>query len=166
MLVVSNTSPLSNLAIAGRLHLLRDRYETITIPSMVRRELNGLAHAQGRWAIQEAMERGWLVVEELPDSLDLSAYLERADPGECAAVALAELKRADKILLDDRAGRELARERGLKVVGVLGELLHAKQVGRIASVRGEMEKLQTEARFFIHTDLKSLILAEAGEQDL
>jgi predicted nucleic acid-binding protein len=164
MLVVSNTSPLSNLAIVGRLHLLSDRYATVTIPSMVRQELNALAHAEGRLAINDAVERGWLVVEDLPESLDLSAYLEFADPGECEAIALAELKRADKILLDDRAGRELARERGLKVVGVLGELLYAKQVGRIASVRGEMEKLQTEARFFVHADLKALILAEAGEQ--
>jgi predicted nucleic acid-binding protein len=48
MLVVSNTSPLSNLAIIGRLHLLRDRYETVTILSMVRRELDDLRHEKAR----------------------------------------------------------------------------------------------------------------------
>jgi predicted nucleic acid-binding protein len=101
--------------------------------------------------------------EPLPESFDLSGYLSRADPGECEAIALAELKQADKILLDDRAGRELARERGLKVVGILGELLHAKNAGRVDSVREEMERLQTEARFFIREDLKALILTEAGE---
>lgn len=164
MLVVSNTSPLSNLAIVGRLHLLRDRYATITIPTMVRQELDRLTHEKARSAISEAIESGWLVVVEVPGSQDLSAYLERADPGECEAIALAEWNHADKILLDDRAGRELARERSLHVAGVLGELLHAKRVGRIATVREEMDKLQTEARFFIRADLKMLILAEAGEQ--
>ena len=46
----------------------------------------------------------------------------------------------------------------------LGELLFAKQAGRIPSVREEVEKLQNEARFFIRADLKALILTEAGEQ--
>jgi predicted nucleic acid-binding protein len=164
MLVVSNTSPLSNLAIIGRLHLLRDRYKAITIPSKVQEELEALRHPEGRSLIRDALDASWLLVESLPKSIDLSSYLERADPGECEAIALAELRNADKILLDDRAGRELARERGLKVVGVLGELLHAKQAGRILSVREEMEKLQTEARFFIRADLMALILAEAGEK--
>ena len=59
--------------------------------------------------------------------------------------------------------RQLARERNLKVSGVLGELLHAKEASRIASVREEMDRLQSEARFFIREDLKALILSSAGE---
>lgn len=163
MLVVSNTSPLSNLATIGRLHLLRDRYEIVTIPSMVWQELSALQHEEARQLLGEAFASGWIVEEALPVSIDLSAYLERADPGECEAIALAKLKQADKILLDDRAGRELARERGLKVAGVLGELLHAKRAGRIDSVSDEMDKLQTKARFFIRDDLKALIRTDAGE---
>ena len=54
--------------------------------------------------------------------------------------------------------RQLARERNLKVSGVLGELLHAKEASRIASVREEMDRLQSEARFFIREDLKALRL--------
>jgi predicted nucleic acid-binding protein len=89
--------------------------------------------------------------------LDRSAYLERADPGECEAIALAEVLGADKILLDDREDRELDRERHLKVCGVLGELLHAQEASRIVSVREEMDRLQSEARFLIREDLKALI---------
>ena len=44
MVVVSNTSPLSNLAIVGRLALLRDRFGAVLVPSAVRRELNQLRH--------------------------------------------------------------------------------------------------------------------------
>lgn len=164
MLVVSNTSPLSNLAIIGRLGLLKDRYGSLTIPSMVKTELAALDHEAGRRDLEVAFDEGWIAVTALPESLDLSPYLERADPGECEAIALAEVLGADKILLDDREGRELARERNLKVSGVLGELLHAKEVSRIASVREEMDRLQSEARFFIREDLKALILSSAGEK--
>jgi predicted nucleic acid-binding protein len=163
MLVVSNTSPLSNLAIIGRLGLLKDRYGSLTIPRMVNTELAALDHEVGRRNLAEAFDKGWITVTALPESIDLSPYLERADPGECEAIALAEVLQADKILLDDRAGRELARERKLKVSGVLGELLHAKKDSRIASVREEMERLQSEARFFIREDLRALILDAAGE---
>jgi hypothetical protein len=113
--------------------------------------------------LDAAFDEGWIAVTLLPESLDLSPYLERADPGECEAIALAEILGADKILLDDREGRQLARERNLKVSGVLGELLHAKEASRIASVREEMDRLQSEARFFIREDLKALILSSAGE---
>ena len=39
MVVVSNTSPLSNLAIVGRLALLRDQFGAALVPSAVQREL-------------------------------------------------------------------------------------------------------------------------------
>lgn len=165
MLVVSDTSPLSNLAIIGRLPLLRKRYGEVLIPPTVRSELEALSHSQGRSAITESIASGWIRVERLPESVDWSDLLERADPGECEAIALAESLKADKILLDDRAGRELARERGLKVTGVLGELLHAKRLGLIDSLRREMDALRDEARFFVHRDLRALFLSEAGENE-
>ena len=54
--------------------------------------------------------------------------------GEAQAICLAEKLNAGKLLMDDRDGRELARERKLKVSGLLGELVHAKLMGRIQSV--------------------------------
>ena len=50
MRVVSNTSPISNLAIIGRLYLLRQRYGKITVPPAVADELRALTH----FAAQEA----------------------------------------------------------------------------------------------------------------
>ena len=106
---------------------------------------------------------GWLVAQTLPD-YDLSGRFEkRVDPGEAEAIALAEHLRADKLIIDDRLGRELARERRVPVAGLLGELLHAKLQGRIDSVRVVMDKLQSEARFFFRADLRELILRQAGE---
>ncbi len=44
MRVVSNTSPISNLAIIGRLSFLRQRYGRVTVPPEVARELRALSH--------------------------------------------------------------------------------------------------------------------------
>jgi predicted nucleic acid-binding protein len=163
MPVVSDTSPLCNLAVIGRLDLLRLRYGRILIPGAVHAELSALKNPAGRASLADAFAAGWIVMDPLPPQLDFSSYLSRADPGECEAIALAEWRNAGKILLDDRAGRELARERGLKVTGVLGELLHAKVAGRIGSVREEMDRLQSLARFFIDPELRKRILMEADE---
>ena len=67
------------------------------------------------------------------------------------------------LLIDERRGRISARDRHLKVAVVLGELLHAKFSGQLPSVREEMRKLRSEARFFIRADIENFILSQAGE---
>jgi hypothetical protein len=59
-----------------------------------------------------------LVVEELLSTLG---------PGEAEALALAVEVHAEAILIDEAAGRAIARERGLLPIGVLGILLRARQ---------------------------------------
>ncbi len=48
MLVVSNTSPLSNLAIIDRLEILREQLGQITIPPAVQFELDHISHPAAR----------------------------------------------------------------------------------------------------------------------
>lgn len=98
MLVVSNTSPLSNLAIVGRLHL-RERYGRVLLPPKVREELAALSHTDGRNALDAAFADGWLVVEPLNDRSLLARFEERVDPGEAEAMCLAEALHADKLLI-------------------------------------------------------------------
>ena len=164
MLVVSNTSPLSNLAIVDRLALLHQRYGSVLMPGMVEKELAALSHAQARQRISQAISSGWLLVKREPNiQATALSYARRIDPGEAEAIALAEYIHADKLLVDDRLGRELARERGVPVTGILGELLYAKKQGSICSVTEVMEELKSQARFFIRADLFALIQREAGE---
>ena len=163
MLVVSNTSPISNLAIIGKLDLLRVRYGRVLLPECVKRELAALSHPAGRERIDSALTDGWLEVRSLAGQVKAETYARRVDPGEAEAIALAEELRADKLLIDDRLGRELARERSLPIAGLLGELLHAKWNGRLASLRNTIDELKSEARFFIRDDLREMILREAGE---
>ncbi len=64
MRVVSNTSPLSNLAIIGRLELLQRRYGQILIPAEVASELAVLSHPTGACLLRSALAQGWLRVEQ------------------------------------------------------------------------------------------------------
>ncbi len=163
MPVVSNTSPVSNLAIVGHLHLLHQRYGKVLIPRKVKEELDALSHPRAREAVEQALLKGWLTICGLKDPAVTLAYEARVDAGEAAAIALAEEVRADKVLMDDRLGHLLARERGLRLRGVLGELLHARLQGWIPSFSDIVEQLRKEARFFVREDLKTLLIREAGE---
>lgn len=85
------------------------------------------------------------------------------DRGEAEAIALAIERKADTILMDEREGREAARRLGLNPVGALGVLLKAKANGHVESLRIEMERLRSEAGFFIAEELRTALLDAAGE---
>src|ERR1017187_2984465 len=62
MVVVSNPPPLSNLAIIGRLDLLREQLGSVTIPPGVRIELSRHPIPDARELLERAPEDRWLLV--------------------------------------------------------------------------------------------------------
>ena len=58
MLVTSDTSPISNLAIIGRLNLLRLQFREIWMPGAVRAELDQLSQATALTEIQQSFQEG------------------------------------------------------------------------------------------------------------
>jgi hypothetical protein len=162
MVVVSNTSPISNLAIVGRLEFLRRRYAVVRIPAAVADELAALTHPAALLCIKAALSDRWLVVEP-PDKTALPQPPFPLDPGETAAIALACQLKAGVLLMDEKRGREAARRRGLVVAGVLGELIHAKRAGWIPNVRDEIHRLRLEAGFFVDATVEKFILSQVGE---
>lgn len=83
--------------------------------------------------------------------------------GECEALILAEEVHADAVLIDESAGRAIALQRGLTVVGTLGILLRTKQAGLCAEIRPLLDQLQDEINFFVSPTLRQLVLQQAGE---
>jgi predicted nucleic acid-binding protein len=162
MRVVSNTSPICNLAVIERLDLLQHRYGEIVIASEVWLELSQLHHPAGLAAITRARSDGWLRVVIL-DTDQMLSFQPSLDPGETAAISLAKYLDANLLLIDELKGRNAARTCGLRVAGLLGELLYAKKQGTISSVKNEITLLKQEAGFFIRTDLEQYLLREAGE---
>lgn len=160
MLAVSNTSPICNLAVIGRLDFLAERYGIVQIPPAVATELDALRHPSAARCIKSAISSGWLRVA-VPSSVPALQF--PLDPGETEAIALALLLKADVLLLDEKRGREAARHFGLVVAGALGELVHAKHAGWVPSVRDEIQRLRREAGFFVDPGVERFILSQVGE---
>ena len=93
MRVVSNTSPLSNLAIIGRLDFLKQRYGTVRIPPVVARELSALSHPAAQARLSAALAEGWLVIENPPATAPTLPF--PLDAGETEAIALACSNKAE-----------------------------------------------------------------------
>jgi predicted nucleic acid-binding protein len=119
MLVISDTSPLCYLILIELTGLLPRLFERILIPQSVYEELraSGSPPAVCNWIADPPI---WLEIEAI--ALPSDAVLETLDRGEREAIALAEQVQADLVLLDERRARQVAIERGLGVVGLLGIL--------------------------------------------
>jgi predicted nucleic acid-binding protein len=70
-------------------------------------------------------------LEIKPDTGIIDEELSIIDPGEREAILLAEAIAADGILIDDLAGRRIAIDRGLRVLGTIGLLEVAAEEGRV-----------------------------------
>jgi predicted nucleic acid-binding protein len=161
MRVVSDTSPISNLAIIGRLDLLKRRYGAVRIPPAVALELSALSHPAATAQISAAIAEGWLVAEKASPSTPQLPF--PLDAVETEAIALALAAQVDVLLMDERRGREAARHHGLAVGGVLGELLHARQTGILPNLRSEINRLRSDAGFFVDAEIERFILSQVGK---
>ena len=162
MIVVSNTSPLTNLAAIGHFELLRKLFGEIHIALGVWQELNngGRRHPGS----QEVENASWVYRHEV-SALALTAALRRdLDHGEAETLALALELRADLVLLDEQEGRHAAMRLSLRPFGVLAILLKAKRQGEIAEIRSSLDALRRQAGFFLRESLYRQTLKEAGEE--
>lgn len=163
MLVVSNTSPLWNLASIERLDLLHDQFPDIRIPQDVWRELQVGQDYPEVTRIQQARNAQWITVESLTNPYIQQSLMLELDRGEAAAIAIALELGINQVLMDETDGRTAAKAMGLRPIGILGVLLRAKWDGKIISVSREMLRLRHEAGFFIAESLFQYVQKEAGE---
>ncbi len=162
-LAVSDTSPLSNLAVIGRLELLQSQFSKVWIPPAVERELSRLSNTDATSALEQAFRDGWLAQRALRDDRIVRLLTPPLHRGEAEAIALAVEIAADLILLDEHEARSVASRIGLHITGVLGVLLRAKQTGAIPSVRDEIVALRVRAGFFVSARLEQQVIELAGE---
>jgi predicted nucleic acid-binding protein len=159
--VVSDTSPLLNLALIDRLDVLRDQFSTITAPEQVWDEL--AAGEKGLDALQSLRSDGFLEIVTVPETPLLAEFGRELDQGEAAALAYAVEEDADLILLDEREGRQAARRHGIPVTGAIGVLLRAARQGNL-SLRDELDALR-DAGFWISDSLYEDVLEREGSSN-
>ena len=160
MIIVSNTTPLSQLARINQLSLLQEVFTKIIIPAEVYAELT-----QGNHPNTAAfLVADWLEVRNVsdPDKIKMLQADTNLDLGECAAIILASELEAQQILIDEKAARKIAISRNLSVVGTVGILLIAKQRGLITNVKTLLDALLIEETY-ISEQLYRYALTIAGE---
>ena len=158
MVVVADTSPLIYLSRVGALDLLHVLFGEVVVPRAVWTEVvEQRTAAPGLDALKRA---DWLrVVDHEWPALDLGL-----DPGETAAIWLAESLNADLLLIDERGGRRVAEARGLAVRGTLGVLVQARRTGALPALRPVLETLVADG-FRISPALIREALGAVGEID-
>ncbi|MEM6839108.1 MAG: DUF3368 domain-containing protein [Cyanobacteria bacterium P01_C01_bin.120] len=163
MIVISDTSAPSNLAIVDHLWLLEAIYQTVIIPDGVASELAAASNP----IIAAIPTLGWIRTQSLTDT-QLADQLQQErglDVGEANAVALALELQADKLLIDEKLGRREAVRLGLPIIGILGVLLIAKQTSLIQQVQPVMNALVNKAGFRVSPQLCQRVLDLAQESD-
>jgi len=163
MPVISNTSPLLNLAMIDHLFLLPQQFGQVYIPAAVLAELKISENLPGSSALQAAVNDGWLIAQTVKNTALVSLLRRDLHQGESEAIALAVELSADRILLDEKEARQAARALGLNIIGILGLLLRGWHEGTVSSIKAATERLQQEANFWIAPVLLAQILQESGE---
>lgn len=161
MIVVSNTSPITNLAAVGQLNLLQQLYGTIIIPQAVYQELTSAGDTIP--GATEVQTFNWIQVQQVTNRTLVNSLLNQLHQGESEAIALAIELQADWLLIDEELGRKVAANNQLKFIGILGVLIEAKQRGLIPSVKSVLDNLINQAEFWVTEALYNRILQMAGE---
>jgi hypothetical protein len=158
-LVVSDTSPLLNLALIDRLALLRNQFSDVTVPRRVWNEIT--EGKEGLEPLRELRDDNFLSIVEAERSNLFVEVFHDLDLGETAAICYAVEHDADLVLLDERDGRRVARRHELEVTGVIGILLRGAKTGEV-ELEQELDALR-EVGFWISDDLYEQILSEADQ---
>ncbi|MEM6807378.1 MAG: DUF3368 domain-containing protein [Bacteroidota bacterium] len=149
MIVISDTSPITNLIKIGRLGLLRKIYPKIYIPKAVYDEL--LSWDYDGFEPSE-IDAKWVEVCTVKDEVLLAQLKLELDPGEAEAIALAKEIRADFLLIDERKGWKIAKDQGINAIGLIGVLLKAKKMSLITEVMPLVDDLRMKAGFWLSED--------------
>jgi uncharacterized protein len=160
--VVADAGPLIGLARVGLLDLLRHLYKRVLIPVQVFDELQTSADRPGSRALRSAVQEGWLESATLASGEELESLSLALGPGEAGAILLAGQRPCRFLLLDERRGRAVAKNHGLRVVGTGGVLLAAKQQGLLGRVSPALDQL-ADSGYRLSPELRSQILTLAGE---
>ena len=157
MIIVSDTSSISNLLQIDLVEILHELYSEITITPAVQKELFRIPSQKERidqldWILVKAPQNQEMVVK-LMDELDL---------GEAESITLALEEKAEYLIIDEFKGRKIADSYGVRIVGILGVLIQAKKNEIILEVKPHIMKL-VEVGFRLDNKLIERVLKGLGE---
>jgi predicted nucleic acid-binding protein len=162
---ISDASPLIGLALIDGLQWLPKLFGRVWVTESVEAEVLPLRPANGKQEIAAAFEAGWLnrfagpIIEK-----NNSALLDELDRGERDSILLGLMQPKNSVILliDERLGRSVASEAGLRIVGTAGLIGTAKKRGFIHAARPVFAQLHS-SDFRISAEVIKTVLSAVGE---
>ena len=125
--VVTDSTCLIGLERINHLGLLPELFEPVIAPPEVHQEFG--------------VPLPWLQMVAPSDTALVAALKILIDDGEAEAIALASAH-GDRIIIDDRQARLVARQMGIPIIGTIGVLVLAKRAGLIVLLRPVLNDLE------------------------
>jgi predicted nucleic acid-binding protein len=155
MIAVSNTTPLRYLIAIHQERLLGQLFDKVFVPVAVHEELTE-ARAPENVRRRVLSLPAWFEVREVPETNPI-AFPVTLHRGERESILLAEMLRAEVLLIDEQVGRTIALSRNLPLSGTLGVLERADTVGLMSDFPGVLRDLKLSG-FFIADALERQLL--------
>lgn len=138
----------------------RPSLEKFTPPPAVRDEFLRLSKIDPRFLSLKFPD---FIQIKAPIAIHSSLPHMRLHRGESEALSLAAEMNAERVLMDERAGRAAAAMIGLSCIGLLGILIEARRRELISELAPMLSRLEIEAKFWLSPALKIQVLQLAGE---
>ncbi len=161
-MIVSNTTPISNLLHIDKISVLSELFGAVYIPEAVANEVGVVFSSYEEW--QECVEGKKIIIQPISNTIFVKQLVPFLHQGEAEAICLSLEKKAKLCLIDDKDARTIAQLHNLPVTGTLGVLLKAKKTGLISSVKQLIDKLRGEHHFWIREDMYQKVLHIAKEK--
>lgn len=157
-LVIADAGPLIAFARLHQIGLLPQLFGRVLVTDIVFRECAGRSDFPESALLHEAVTRKQL---ELCAAPDFSAFAQKIDAGEASAIAVA-IDYGCGVLMDDKAGRSMAANAGVPVIGTVGVLVLAKRRNMIPLVAPLLENLAASG-YFLGAEIIAAALSASGE---
>lgn len=156
MVIVSDTTAISNLFKLKKLHFLKGLFQQIVIPTEVMKEL--LVLKDYGYDLNEIEDADWISVLPVEKNSLYEELESRLDIGETEAIVLSKQLNSDYLIMDEKKGRIEAERLEIKTIGILGILIQCRRSGLCSDLQKEMHDLKYDAGFWINDSLYKEIL--------
>lgn len=127
-IVISDASTIIGLSNIDCLNLLKNLYSEIEITSVVENEV-GLKLPE------------WIKINNNYNQIVYRSLVPMLDDGEASSIALALESEGSLLIIDERKGRKYATRLGIKITGVTGIIIKAKNEGFLKSGKSKLDEL-------------------------
>ena len=163
MIVVSDSTILIGLSKIGKLDLLKEIFSKVFIPEEVFKEV--VERGKKKPGYKVIKEAARIDTKPIKDKTQVNLLMASLEKGEAEVLALSKEIKADLILLDEEKARKSAVIAGFEIMGLLGLLVVAKNLGLLKEIRSSIEDLKRK-RFRISDKIVEEALKKAYEHPI